>query len=92
MTPVSDRLVSLDVCRGVAVAGMILVNNPGNWSTHVRVGSPTPSGTAARLADLVFPTFIFILGAAMPFAFARRPATRCAIAGVASPCCAAASG
>ena len=33
MTNVSSgRLLSLDVLRGMTVAGMILVNNPGSWS------------------------------------------------------------
>ena len=66
-----DHLASLDVFRGVTVAGMILVNNPGNWSgtfeslTHA-------DWNGCTFADLVFPFFVFILGAAMPFAFARR--------------------
>jgi hypothetical protein len=30
--PASTRMVSLDVFRGLTVAGMILVNNPGTWS------------------------------------------------------------
>ena len=53
------------------MAGMILVNNPGNWSgtfeslTHA-------DWNGCTFADLVFPSFVFILGAAMPFAFARR--------------------
>ena len=29
----SDRLVSLDVFRGITIAGMVLVNNPGTWSS-----------------------------------------------------------
>ena len=53
------------------MAGMILVNNPGNWSgtfeslTHA-------DWNGCTFADLVFPFFVFILGAAMPFSFARR--------------------
>jgi predicted acyltransferase len=50
---------------------MILVNNPGNWSSVFE--SLTHAGwDGCTLADLVFPFFIFILGAAMPFAFGRR--------------------
>lgn len=66
-----SRLTSLDVFRGATVAGMILVNNPGNWAavfepmTHAKWDGVT-------FADLVFPSFVFILGAAIPFAFARR--------------------
>jgi predicted acyltransferase len=53
------------------VAGMILVNNPGNWSS-VFESLTHASWDGCTLADLVFPFFIFILGAAMPFAFSRR--------------------
>ena len=73
MTGSGDRLVSLDVFRGAAVAGMILVNNPGNWNTTF---DPLTHAdwNGCTFADLVFPFFIFIMGAAMPFAFARRSA------------------
>jgi hypothetical protein len=30
--PEQDRLISLDVFRGITIAGMVLVNNPGSWS------------------------------------------------------------
>lgn len=71
MTSRPDHLASLDIFRGMTVAGMILVNNPGNWSgtfeslTHA-------DWNGCTFADLVFPFFVFILGAAMPFSFARR--------------------
>jgi predicted acyltransferase len=65
------RLASLDVFRGLAVAGMILVNNPGNWGTTFETVTHA-DWNGCTLADLVFPAFIFILGASMPFAFARR--------------------
>jgi predicted acyltransferase len=50
---------------------MILVNNPGNWSS-VFESLTHANWNGCTLADLVFPFFIFILGAAMPFAFGRR--------------------
>jgi predicted acyltransferase len=59
--------------RGMAVAAMIAVNNPGNWLAvfpwlqHASWNGCTP-------ADLVFPAFLVIMGLAMPFAFARRHA------------------
>ena len=53
------------------MAGMILVNNPGNWS-GVFESLTHADWNGCTFADLVFPFFIFILGAAMPFAFARR--------------------
>lgn len=70
----NSRLASLDALRGIAVAAMIVVNNPGNWTavfpplSHAAWHGCTP-------ADLVFPLFIFVMGMAMPLAFARRPAS-----------------
>ena len=56
-----ERLVSLDVFRGMTVAGMLLVNNPGTWSAmypplgHAKWHGWTPT-------DLIFPFFLFIVG------------------------------
>jgi predicted acyltransferase len=50
---------------------MMLVNNPGNWS-RVFESLTHADWNGCTLADLVFPFFIFILGAAMPFAFGQR--------------------
>jgi predicted acyltransferase len=67
----SDRLVSLDVFRGITIAGMVLVNNPGTWShiywplKHAEWHGWTPT-------DLIFPFFLFIVGVAIPLAFGRR--------------------
>ncbi|MDD2286422.1 MAG: DUF5009 domain-containing protein [Paludibacter sp.] len=58
---VNNRLLSLDVLRGITIAGMILVNNPGSSSYkyaplgHVSWHGLTPT-------DLVFPFFMFIMG------------------------------
>ncbi len=71
MTSVSQgRLVSLDVFRGLTIAAMILVNNPGSWShvypplLHAKWHGWTPT-------DLIFPFFLFIVGVAMTFSFAK---------------------
>ena len=67
----TQRLVSLDVFRGITIAGMVLVNNPGTWEhiywplEHAQWSGWTPT-------DLVFPFFVFIVGVAIPLAFARR--------------------
>lgn len=67
----NKRLISLDVFRGITIAGMVLVNNPGSWSTiywplrHAEWHGWTPT-------DLVFPFFLFIVGVAIPLAFERR--------------------
>ncbi|HET9318096.1 MAG TPA: heparan-alpha-glucosaminide N-acetyltransferase domain-containing protein [Vicinamibacteria bacterium] len=60
------RLVSLDAFRGLTIAAMMLVNNPGSWSAvywpldHAHWHGWTPT-------DLVFPFFLFIVGMALPF-------------------------
>jgi predicted acyltransferase len=57
----TQRLLSLDVFRGITVALMILVNNPGSWGNiytpleHSKWNGCTPT-------DLVFPTFLFLVG------------------------------
>ncbi len=65
------RLVSLDAFRGLTIAAMILVNNPGSWANvyapllHADWHGWTPT-------DLIFPFFLFIVGVAVPFSFAKR--------------------
>ena len=56
-----QRLLALDILRGITIAGMILVNNPGSWNSvyaplqHASWHGLTPT-------DLVFPFFMFIMG------------------------------
>lgn len=60
-TTSTNRLLSLDILRGITIAGMILVNNPGSWGSiytplaHASWNGLTPT-------DLVFPFFMFIMG------------------------------
>ena len=60
----TGRLLSLDVMRGITIAGMIMVNNPGSWEfvfaplKHASWDGLTPT-------DLVFPFFMFIMGVSM---------------------------
>ena len=69
--PQSERLMSLDIFRGLMVAGMIVVDNPGSdekayWAIkHAEWNGWTP-------ADFIFPAFLFLVGAAMVFSFATR--------------------
>jgi predicted acyltransferase len=67
----AQRLESLDVFRGLTIFAMIVVNNPGDWSAVV---PPLLHAYwhGCTFADVLFPWFIFIMGFAMPFAFARR--------------------
>ena len=66
----NQRLLSLDLFRGMTVLGMVLVNNPGSWATvyppllHAPWHGCTPT-------DLVFPFFLFIVGVAIPLALQR---------------------
>ena len=61
MTKGSNRLVSLDIFRGLTLAFMIIVNTPGSWDyiypplEHSKWNGCTPT-------DLVFPFFLFIVG------------------------------
>jgi predicted acyltransferase len=79
-TPV-QRLISLDVVRGITIAFMIMVNNNGgggSWGfmNHAKWNGLTPT-------DLVFPTFLFVVGASIVFAFdvrLARGATRSQLA------------
>lgn len=67
----SDRLVSLDVFRGMTIAGMVLVNNPGTWSAiygplkHAEWHGITPT-------DYIFPFFLFIVGVAVPMSLGKK--------------------
>ena len=67
----SQRLLSLDVFRGITIAGMILVNNPGSWSTvyspllHADWHGCTPT-------DWVFPFFLFIVGVSITLSLNKR--------------------
>ncbi len=67
----ATRLVSLDALRGMTIAGMILVNNAGNWNAvwwpldHAEWNGWTPT-------DLIFPFFLFIMGVSMVLSFEAR--------------------
>ena len=64
------RLLSLDVLRGITIAAMIVVNNPGSWSNmyypldHAEWNGVTPT-------DFIFPFFMFIMGVSMCFSLKK---------------------
>lgn len=65
------RLLSLDVFRGITIAAMLLVNNPGTWSEiypplrHAAWHGCTPT-------DWIFPFFLFIVGVAITLSLTRK--------------------
>lgn len=72
-TTIRERLLSLDVFRGLTVAGMLLVNDPGTWSAifppleHAAWHGWTPT-------DLIFPFFLFIVGITTHLSLSARRA------------------
>jgi predicted acyltransferase len=64
------RIVSLDAFRGITIAFMILVNNPGSWSYIYSPLRHSPWHGCSP-TDLVFPFFLFIVGTAMRFSYSR---------------------
>src|ERR671912_777759 len=67
----TNRLVSLDVFRGITIAGMVLVNNPGTWA-HIYWPLQHAAWHGWTPTDLVFPFFLFIVGVAITLAFGSR--------------------
>jgi predicted acyltransferase len=71
--PARERLLSLDVFRGITIAGMLLVNDPGTWSAifppleHAEWNGWTPT-------DLIFPFFLFIVGITTHLSMSARRA------------------
>lgn len=77
-----ERIASIDILRGIAIAGMILCANIGfnsglpAWMFHAQTPPPTyafdPTCAGLTWVDLVFPFFLFPMGAAFPFAMRKR--------------------
>jgi len=65
------RLLAVDFFRGLTVALMILVNNPGSWA-HVLPPLRHAAWHGLTPADLVFPFFLFIVGVAISLSLERR--------------------
>ena len=69
----SGRVVSLDVFRGITIAAMILVNDPGSWE-HIYPPLEHAEWNGWTPTDLIFPFFLFIVGVSMTLSFASRTA------------------
>jgi predicted acyltransferase len=70
----TPRLTSLDVFRGIAIAGMILVNK-ASLADNVYPQLNHADWHGWTLADLVFPFFLFVVGVAMAFSLAKYTET-----------------
>ena len=82
MSLTNKRIASIDILRGITIAGMVLCANIGfnsdlpAWMFHAQTPPPThafnPDVPGITWVDLVFPFFLFAMGAAFPFALRRR--------------------
>jgi predicted acyltransferase len=59
----NKRLLSIDIFRGLTVILMTVVNNPGDWE-HIYAPLEHAEWHGYTLTDLVFPSFLFIVGIA----------------------------
>jgi predicted acyltransferase len=68
--PLQERYLALDVLRGLTIALMIIVNTPGSWSSMY---APLMHADwhGFTITDLVFPTFLFVVGNAMSFSMKK---------------------
>jgi len=67
----NSRLLSLDAFRGFTVAGMLLVNNPGDWGAIYRPLEHA-DWNGCTFADLIFPFFLFISGISITYALGSK--------------------
>ncbi len=65
------RLASVDAMRGITVAGMLLVNNPGDWS-HVYAPLRHADWHGCTPTDLIFPFFLFVVGVSIALTLGPR--------------------
>src|SRR5579862_889263 len=70
-TAPSNRVLSIDVLRGFTIALMILVNDPGDWA-HTYSQLDHAAWNGFTLTDLVFPNFLFMVGASIIFSLQSR--------------------
>src|SRR3954469_19067659 len=69
----NPRLLSLDIFRGITVATMILVNNPGDWG-HIYAPLEHSAWNGCTPTDLIFPFFLFIVGVSIVYAMETKAA------------------
>ena len=68
------RIRSVDFLRGVTIAGMILVNNPGSWG-HIYAPLEHAEWHGLTPTDLIFPFFLYIVGISISIAYKDKTAS-----------------
>ena len=68
--PLKERYLALDVLRGLTIALMVVVNTPGSWS-HMYAPFMHADWHGFTITDLIFPTFLFVVGNAMSFSMKK---------------------
>lgn len=68
--PLQERYLALDVLRGLTIALMVIVNTPGSWS-NIYAPFMHADWHGFTITDLVFPTFLFVVGNAMSFSMKK---------------------
>ncbi|MBN2610145.1 MAG: DUF5009 domain-containing protein [Bacteroidales bacterium] len=66
----TERIIALDAFRGITIAAMIMVNQPGSWSYRYSQMKHC-DWNGCTMTDLIFPFFLFIVGVAMWFSFQK---------------------
>lgn len=69
-TLLQERYLALDVLRGLTIALMVIVNTPGSWN-HIYAPFLHANWHGFTITDLVFPTFLFVVGNAMGFSMKK---------------------
>ena len=67
----SDRLLSVDILRGLTIIFMIIVNDPGSWS-HVYAPLLHAEWNGITPTDYIFPTFLFIVGVSIVLSISKK--------------------
>ena len=65
-TTPARRIIAIDILRGITIAGMLLVNNPGTWD-HIYWPLEHADWNGYTPTDFVFPFFLFLVGMSIPF-------------------------
>jgi predicted acyltransferase len=70
VAPPTERLLSLDVLRGLTMACMVLVNDPGSGAMYTQLDHAEWNG--ATFTDMIFPCFLVMVGVSTTLSFASR--------------------